>query len=249
MLEFILNTNLFSASPLQPSPITRIARRCAAPLLALMGLALISLPAQAQYGSSTSYGSGNPNINAAPINRPAFTPPPAPSFTPPAISQQPSFTPPAFTAPSQSSFNTQPSFTGSGFSGQNFSAPSLSTPSFSTPSFTASGSTAPRFDEEVEIFAFSSPDNRLSHTTSQSLKLAPDESLRATQCPTVVHNPEGHPVLGCYHVVREVRQPAPIAYTTYYRVIRPIIYVHYPVTLYPVSYARPCCRPVRRCCR
>ena len=244
MLEFTLNTDLFSASRLQSSPITRIARRCAAPLLALMGLALISLPAQAQYGSSTSYGSGSPNINAAPINRPAFTPPPAPSFTPPAISSQPSFTAPAFTTPSQPSFNTQQSFTGSGFSGQTFSAPN-----FSTPSFTAPGSTAPNFDEEVEIFAFSSPDDRLSPRTSQSLNLAPDESLRATQCPTAVHNPEGHPVLGCYHVVREIRQPAPIAYTTYYRIIRPIIYVHYPVTLYPVSYARPCCRPVRRCCR
>lgn len=50
-----------------------------------------------------------------------------------------------------------------------------------------------------------------------------NESLRATTCPTSVYNPEGGTVLGCYNVVKPVPQ------TTYYRVVRPVIYVRYPV--------------------
>jgi hypothetical protein len=57
--------------------------------------------------------------------------------------------------------------------------------------------------------------------------LGQNEGLRPTTCPVAVHNPEGGRVLGCYNVVRRVAQP--VTKTTYYRVVRPIIYVRYPV--------------------
>jgi len=72
--------------------------------------------------------------------------------------------------------------------------------------------------------------------------LGQNESLQATNCPTAVYNPQGGQVLGCYNVVK----PAPR--TTYYRVVRPVIYVHYPVcatgcrpVLPPPPPPRPCC--------
>lgn len=50
-----------------------------------------------------------------------------------------------------------------------------------------------------------------------------NESLRPTTCPTAVYNPNGGKVLGCYNVVK------PVAQTSYYRIVRPVIYVRYPV--------------------
>jgi len=74
---------------------------------------------------------------------------------------------------------------------------------------------------DVEIFGFSG-------TPSTVAGLGHNESLRATDCPTNVYNPEGGRVLGCYNVVKPAA-PAPIAQTSYYRVVRPVIYVRYPV--------------------
>ena len=79
---------------------------------------------------------------------------------------------------------------------------------------------------EVEIFGFSG-----SPSTVEGL--GHNESLRPTNCPTNVYNPEGGRVLGCYDVVKPVA-PAPVAQTSYYRVVRPVIYVRYPVA---------CCAP------
>lgn len=79
---------------------------------------------------------------------------------------------------------------------------------------------------DVEIFGFSGTPNTVAG-------LGHNESLRATDCPTSVYNPEGGRVLGCYNVVKPVA-PTPIAQTTYYRVVRPVIYVRYPVA---------CCAP------
>lgn len=84
--------------------------------------------------------------------------------------------------------------------------------------------------------------------------LGQNESLQATNCPTAVYNPNGGRVLGCYNVVK----PAPK--TTYYRVVRPVIYVRYPVcstgcapVLPPPPPPRPCCiapppPPPKPCC-
>jgi hypothetical protein len=68
---------------------------------------------------------------------------------------------------------------------------------------------------DVELFGFSG--------STSSVGLGAGESLQSTSCPVNVFNPEGGTVLGCYNVVK------PIPQTTYYRVVRPVVYVRYPV--------------------
>lgn len=68
----------------------------------------------------------------------------------------------------------------------------------------------------VDMYGFSG-------STSSVAGLGSGESLQATSCPVSVYNPGGGKVLGCYNVVKPVPQ------TTYYRVVRPIVYVRYPV--------------------
>lgn len=70
--------------------------------------------------------------------------------------------------------------------------------------------------------------------------LGHNEGLRPTTCPVAVHNPDGGRVLGCYNVVRRVAQP--VTKTTYYRVVRPIVYVRYPVPV-PVCRVSTCGNP------
>jgi hypothetical protein len=60
-----------------------------------------------------------------------------------------------------------------------------------------------------------------------------NESLQATNCPVNVYGSGEGTVLGCYNVVKPVPQ------TTYYRVVRPVIYVRYPVPV-AVPYTSPC---------
>ena len=73
---------------------------------------------------------------------------------------------------------------------------------------------------DVEIFGFSG-------STASAPSLGINESLQATDCPVSVHNPEGGRVLGCYNVVQPA--PQPIAQTSYYQVVRPVVYVRYAV--------------------
>ncbi|WP_034388946.1 hypothetical protein [Hellea balneolensis] len=69
---------------------------------------------------------------------------------------------------------------------------------------------------DVQMYGFSG-------STASVPGLGANESLQATSCPVSVHNPSGAKVLGCYNVVKPVPQ------TTYYRVVRPVVYVRYPV--------------------
>lgn len=72
-------------------------------------------------------------------------------------------------------------------------------------------------------------------TTSASISnyrvngMGANEFLSPTNCPVSVYNPSGAKVLGCY----SVSKPAPVSYTVpsvhTVRVVRPIIYVRYPV--------------------
>ena len=76
----------------------------------------------------------------------------------------------------------------------------------------------------VELFGFSG-----SPTSVPGLGAG--EHLQATNCPVNVYNPTGARVLGCYDVVKQVPQ------TNYVRVVRPVVYVRYPVaTPIPVPY-------------
>jgi len=63
--------------------------------------------------------------------------------------------------------------------------------------------------------------------------LGANESLRATNCPVNVHGAGEGQVIGCYNVVKPVQR------TSYYRVVRPVIYVRYPVPV-AVPYTSPC---------
>ena len=63
--------------------------------------------------------------------------------------------------------------------------------------------------------------------------LGHNESLQPVNCPVNVHGTGEGRVLGCYNVVKPVPQ------TTYYRVVRPVIYVRYPVPV-AVPYTSPC---------
>ena len=77
---------------------------------------------------------------------------------------------------------------------------------------------------DVELFGFSG-------STTSVPGLGFNESLQSTNCPVNVFNPTGARVLGCYNVVKQVPQ------TNYVRVVRPVIYVRYPVaTPIPVPY-------------
>ncbi len=83
--------------------------------------------------------------------------------------------------------------------------------------------------------------------------LGSNERLCPTKCPVNVYNPNGGKVLGCYNVCKT----APVVQTnyvqTYVRVVRPIIYVRYPVPTpveVPVYLPRPApvCAPVMPVC-
>jgi hypothetical protein len=70
--------------------------------------------------------------------------------------------------------------------------------------------------------------------------LGHNERLHPTTCPVAVHNPQRHQVTGCYKVVKQWTPPKiqrPVPQRVYYRVVRPIIYVRYPV---PVCVTGPC---------
>lgn len=72
-----------------------------------------------------------------------------------------------------------------------------------------------------------------SGSTASVPGLGVNESLQATNCPVNVYDSGEGTVLGCYNVVKPVPQ------TTYYRVVRPVVYVRYPVPV-AVPYTSPC---------
>lgn len=63
--------------------------------------------------------------------------------------------------------------------------------------------------------------------------LGHNESLQPVNCPVNVHGTGEGRVLGCYNVVKPVPQ------TNYYRVVRPVVYVRYPVPV-AMPYTSPC---------
>ena len=92
------------------------------------------------------------------------------------------------------------------------------------------GATAPA---TIYSSASSASYQSFSGSTSSVAGLGMNESLQATNCPVGVSGlSEGSRVLGCYNVVTPVAQP--VARTTYYRVVRPVVYVRYPVSV-PVA--------------
>ena len=129
---------------------------------------------------------------------------------------------------SMSSTISSPSFTsGTSFSsGTGFSGSTSSIMSSAVADATyGTGSISSAYEGgNVQMFGFSG-----SPTSVPGLGAG--EHLQATNCPVNVYNPTGARVLGCYDVVKQVPQ------TNYVRVVRPVIYVRYPVaTPIPVPY-------------
>jgi len=112
--------------------------------------------------------------------------------------------------------------------------------SYSTSSYPSGSISNEYAGGDVEIFGFS----------GELPGLGANESLQATNCPVNVYNPEGAKVLGCYNVVKPTVKYVPQTYTyaTFYQVVRPVIYVRYPVPVGVPVYSA-CCnvRTVYRC--
>ncbi len=120
---------------------------------------------------------------------------------------------------------------GTTYCGQTSSANSWSAP---TSSYTTTMSSA-QADATYGTGSISQTYSGGFSNSSVSLAgLGANEGLRArSNCSaTVHHNGEGQ-VIGCYDVVQQVPQ------TTYYRVVRPVINVRYPVPV-AVPYTSPC---------
>ena len=83
----------------------------------------------------------------------------------------------------------------------------------------------------ITVVPFSTGDSAPLSSNYSVPGLGASESLTPTTCPVSVYNPTGAKVLGCYSVAR----PAPAPQVNYTRVVRPVIYVRYPVAT-PVPY-------------
>ncbi len=115
---------------------------------------------------------------------------------------------------STSSYRASPSYSSSSSHGSSYGSTMSS--SYADATYGTGSISNAYTGGDVQMYGFS------GGTTSVP-GLGLNESLQATSCPVSVHNPGGGRVLGCYNVVKPVPQ------TTYYRVVRPIIYVRYPV--------------------
>jgi len=74
-----------------------------------------------------------------------------------------------------------------------------------------------------------SSNTSVANMTNLSISgLGANERLCEANCPVDVHNPMGGQVLGCYKICQPVA-PRPVIYQNFVRVVRPIIYVRYPV--------------------
>lgn len=121
----------------------------------------------------------------------------------------------SWTASSGHTYSTGSSYS----SGSNYNSGStryVSTQSYPSHAYPSGSISQSYTDSSIQTYGFSG-------STSGLPGLGANESLRATNCPTNVYNPEGGTVLGCYNVVK------PVAQTSYYRIVRPVIYVRYPV--------------------
>lgn len=92
----------------------------------------------------------------------------------------------------------------------------------------------------VTVVPFSTGDSAPLSSSYRLPGLGASETLTPTSCPVAVHNPSGAKVLGCYSVSR----PAPKPQVHYTRVVRPVVYVRYPVPT-PVPYTVNVPYPVR----
>lgn len=123
---------------------------------------------------------------------------------------------PSYSYSSSSSYSTDPMYNTAYSYGTSNSYAGTVSSSYADATYGTGSISNTYTGSDVELFGFSG-------STSSVAGLGAGESLQATSCPVNVYNPGGGKVLGCYNVVKPVPQ------TTYYRVVRPVVYVRYPV--------------------
>jgi len=123
---------------------------------------------------------------------------------------------PSYSYSSSSSYSTSPMYNTSYSYGTSNSYTGTVSSSYADATYGTGSISNAYTGSDVEIYGFSG-------SASSVAGLGAGESLQATSCPVNVYNPGGGKVLGCYNVVKPVPQ------TTYYRVVRPVVYVRYPV--------------------
>ena len=123
---------------------------------------------------------------------------------------------PSYSYSSSSSYSTDPMYNTSYSYGTSNSYTGTVSSSYADATYGTGSISNAYTGSDVEIYGFSG-------SAASVPGLGAGESLQATSCPVSVYNPGGGKVLGCYNVVKPVPQ------TTYYRVVRPIVYVRYPV--------------------
>ena len=136
--------------------------------------------------------------------------------TAPSYSTSSYTTSPSYSYSSSSSYSTDPMYNTAYSYGTSNSYAGTVSPSYADATYGTGSISNAYTGSDVELFGFSG-------STSSVTGLGAGESLQATSCPVNVYNPGGGKVLGCYNVVKPVPQ------TTYYRVVRPVVYVRYPV--------------------
>lgn len=133
---------------------------------------------------------------------------------------------PSLSSYNTSSYNTGASYSMDGMSSRYSPSTSYTTTMSSTQADMTYGTGSISESYSADTYGFTG-------STQSVAGLGYNESLQATNCPVNVHGAGEGRVLGCYNVVKPVPQ------TTYYRVVRPVVYVRYPVPV-AVPYTSPC---------
>lgn len=164
-----------------------------------------SLSSSSSFSSGSSYDAGSINSQLSNIGSSTTYSSPSSSYV--------SSSAPVYSA-SSTSYSSAPVYS----SGQEYNG--VSVPPLSQ-RFASSSSS----DNSYTLSSFSTGDSAPLSSSYKLAGLGASESLTPTSCPVAVHNPAGARVLGCYSVSR----PKPKTVTHYTRVVRPVIYVRYPV--------------------
>ena len=128
---------------------------------------------------------------------------------------------------------------GTSYSSSSYSSASAPLGSYThTTGYTSTGSTYSSSTSNAQIVPFTTTVSNISNYRVPGM--GANEYLSPTECPVSVYNPNGGKVLGCYSVVK----PKPVVRTQVryntVRVVRPVIYVRYPVPV-AVPVIRPTC--------
>ena len=201
-----------------------------------------SVPSSSTYSSGSSY-TGSSSVITTPSysTSSTYSTSPVTSYS----SASPSYSTSTYTSAPSSTSSYVPS--SSTYSASSVTSYSSASPSYSTSTYTTAPSSTSSYSIASPSYASSAyGSGSISQSYSDSnMQVIPftstasvpglgaNESLVPTSCPVNVYNPGGAKVLGCYSVSKP--KPMPLPRVNYTRVVRPVVYVRYPVPT-PVPY-------------